>query len=86
MKCVCICVLQEGYNEVKLLNDVVDISVENEIITDLSEPIRIGFNHDAIPVSLSTFVAFYGSLVFTKTFDGLLPTAQSPVAQKTHWF
>ncbi|KAM4593519.1 adhesion G protein-coupled receptor G3-like [Odontesthes bonariensis] len=40
---------QEGYNEVKLLNDVVDISVENEIIADLSEPIRIGFNHDVIP-------------------------------------
>ncbi|XP_008277420.1 adhesion G-protein coupled receptor G1 isoform X2 [Stegastes partitus] len=40
---------QEGYKEVKVLNDVVGINVENEIITDLSEPIRIGFHHDAVP-------------------------------------
>lgn len=40
---------QEGPKEVKVLNDVVEITVENEIITNLSEPIRIGFYHDVTP-------------------------------------
>nr|XP_015809438.2 adhesion G-protein coupled receptor G1 [Nothobranchius furzeri] len=41
-------VFQEGYDEVRLLNDVVEITVENEIITGLSDPIKICFKHDAI--------------------------------------
>ncbi|KAM4743935.1 adhesion G-protein coupled receptor G5-like [Anableps anableps] len=40
---------QVGYKEVKLLPDVVEISVENEIITNLPEPIKIVFDHDGIP-------------------------------------
>ncbi|XP_022065748.1 adhesion G-protein coupled receptor G5-like isoform X1 [Acanthochromis polyacanthus] len=40
---------QEGPKEVQVLNDVVEITVADEIITDLSEPIRIGFHHNAIP-------------------------------------
>ncbi|XP_071345152.1 adhesion G-protein coupled receptor G1 isoform X2 [Trachinotus anak] len=39
---------QEGQKNVRILNDVVGISVENEVITDLPEPIRIGFHHEAI--------------------------------------
>ncbi|XP_047437444.1 adhesion G-protein coupled receptor G1 [Mugil cephalus] len=39
---------QEGHNY-KVLNDVVGITVENEVISNLSEPIRIGFHHDDIP-------------------------------------
>ncbi|MEQ2224260.1 hypothetical protein ILYODFUR_005674 [Ilyodon furcidens] len=38
-----------GYREVKLLKDVVEITVENEVITNLPEPIRIVFDHDVIP-------------------------------------
>ncbi|KAK2853455.1 hypothetical protein Q5P01_006116 [Channa striata] len=44
-----ISLFQEDYKKVRVLNDVVDITVENEIIADLSEPIRIAFHHDAIP-------------------------------------
>ncbi|XP_070826641.1 adhesion G-protein coupled receptor G5-like [Chaetodon trifascialis] len=40
---------QEGFKKARILDDVVGITVENEIITDLSEPIRIGFHHDVIP-------------------------------------
>ncbi|KAM6942724.1 adhesion G-protein coupled receptor G1 [Xenentodon cancila] len=40
---------QDGYEDSKLLSDVVDITVENEVITDLSEPIKIGFHHNVIP-------------------------------------
>ncbi|TMS13197.1 Adhesion G-protein coupled receptor G6 [Larimichthys crocea] len=40
---------QDGLEKVKILNDVVEINVENEIITDLPEPIRIGFHHDVVP-------------------------------------
>ncbi|XP_058486319.1 adhesion G-protein coupled receptor G1 [Solea solea] len=39
---------QESRKEVKILNEVVKITVENEIITGLSEPIRISFYHDVI--------------------------------------
>ena len=35
----------------KILEDVVGITVENEVITNLSERIRIGFHHDALNVS-----------------------------------
>ncbi|XP_068455523.1 adhesion G-protein coupled receptor G1 isoform X2 [Clinocottus analis] len=40
---------QEGHTEVRILDDVVGISVENEVIADLSEPIRIEFHHAVIP-------------------------------------
>ncbi|XP_031702201.1 adhesion G-protein coupled receptor G5-like [Anarrhichthys ocellatus] len=40
---------QEGHKGVRILDDVVEITVENEVIADLSEPIRIGFHHDVIP-------------------------------------
>ncbi|XP_074516580.1 adhesion G-protein coupled receptor G1 [Sebastes fasciatus] len=39
---------QEGPKEVKIIDDVVEITMENEIITDLLEPIRIGFHHNVI--------------------------------------
>ncbi|CAL8404485.1 unnamed protein product [Boreogadus saida] len=38
----------EPKRDVKILEDVVGINVENEVITNLSEPIRIGFHHDAL--------------------------------------
>ncbi|XP_055010669.1 adhesion G-protein coupled receptor G1 isoform X2 [Boleophthalmus pectinirostris] len=40
---------QEAPNNAKILSDVVSISIDNEIIKDLSEPIKIGFHHDVIP-------------------------------------
>ncbi|XP_034427589.1 adhesion G-protein coupled receptor G1 isoform X1 [Hippoglossus hippoglossus] len=40
---------QVGHKEVRILSEVVEITVENEIIIDLPEPIRIDFYHDAIP-------------------------------------
>ncbi|XP_044055056.1 adhesion G-protein coupled receptor G1 isoform X2 [Siniperca chuatsi] len=40
---------QEGHKEARILHDVVGITVENEVIADLSEPIKIGFHHDVIP-------------------------------------
>ncbi|XP_041799382.1 adhesion G-protein coupled receptor G5-like [Chelmon rostratus] len=40
---------QDGFKNAGILDDVVGITVENEIIADLSEPIRIGFHHDVIP-------------------------------------
>ncbi|XP_069029488.1 adhesion G-protein coupled receptor G5-like [Embiotoca jacksoni] len=43
---------QVGNNETWTLNNVVGITVgnkANEVIKDLSEPIRIGFHHDVIP-------------------------------------
>nr|XP_057934819.1 adhesion G-protein coupled receptor G1 isoform X1 [Doryrhamphus excisus]XP_057934820.1 adhesion G-protein coupled receptor G1 isoform X1 [Doryrhamphus excisus] len=40
---------QEGLKEVRILDDVVEISIENEVIKDLPEPIRIGFHHDVVP-------------------------------------
>ncbi|XP_020344769.1 adhesion G-protein coupled receptor G5-like [Oncorhynchus kisutch] len=40
-------------NDIRILEDVVGITVENEIITNLPEPIRIGFHHSAIPTSHS---------------------------------
>lgn len=44
-------VLQEAVSDVQVIDDVVEIIVGNEIITDLTDPIRIGFHHDPIPVS-----------------------------------
>lgn len=43
---------QVSAEDARPLLDVVEISVENEIITDLPEPIKIFFDHDYIPVSL----------------------------------
>ncbi|XP_047187488.1 adhesion G-protein coupled receptor G5 isoform X1 [Scophthalmus maximus] len=40
---------QEGHKKVRILSEVVEITVENEIITNLLEPIRINFHHDALP-------------------------------------
>ncbi|XP_062245895.1 adhesion G-protein coupled receptor G1 [Platichthys flesus] len=40
---------QVGHKKVRILSEVVEITVENEIIIDLPEPIRIDFYHDAIP-------------------------------------
>ncbi|XP_076011838.1 adhesion G-protein coupled receptor G1-like [Genypterus blacodes] len=40
---------QDGPNDVTILNDVVGITVENQVITNLIEPVRIGFHHDVIP-------------------------------------
>ncbi|XP_026150069.1 adhesion G-protein coupled receptor G5-like isoform X2 [Mastacembelus armatus] len=39
---------QEGHKEVRILNNVVGITIENEIIAGLSEQIKIDFHHDAI--------------------------------------
>ncbi|XP_029354892.1 adhesion G-protein coupled receptor G5-like [Echeneis naucrates] len=44
---------QEDQKEVWILNDVVEITVENEVITDLPEPIRIDFHHEPIPMNHS---------------------------------
>ncbi|XP_039469333.1 uncharacterized protein LOC120440612 isoform X2 [Oreochromis aureus] len=46
-----ISVLQEAHRDAKPINDVVEITVENEIIRNLSEPIRIDFYHDAVSES-----------------------------------
>lgn len=40
---------KDGLKESRILDDVVEITVENEIITDLPEPIRIVFQHNVIP-------------------------------------
>ncbi|XP_077451029.1 adhesion G-protein coupled receptor G1-like [Stigmatopora argus] len=40
---------QEGLKEVKVLDNVVEISIENEVIRNLPEPIRIGFHHHVVP-------------------------------------
>jgi len=53
---MCKCVFQEGREEVRILDDVVGISVENEVIANLSEPIRIDFHHEIIPVSVCVCV------------------------------
>ncbi|XP_035537763.1 adhesion G-protein coupled receptor G1 isoform X2 [Morone saxatilis] len=39
---------QKGDKEHRILHDVVGITVENEVITNLPEPIRIVFHHDVI--------------------------------------
>ncbi|XP_068178152.1 adhesion G-protein coupled receptor G1 [Antennarius striatus] len=44
---------QEGLHQARVLDHVVGISVENEVITHLPEPIRIGFHHDVIPEPLT---------------------------------
>ncbi|XP_032371313.1 adhesion G-protein coupled receptor G1 isoform X2 [Etheostoma spectabile] len=36
---------QDGHKH-RILDDVVEITVENEVIINLSEPVRIGFHHD----------------------------------------
>lgn len=45
-------VFQETVENARILDDVVEITVENEIISHLPEPIRIAFHHDVIPVGL----------------------------------
>ncbi|XP_077420083.1 adhesion G-protein coupled receptor G1 isoform X2 [Vanacampus margaritifer] len=39
---------QEGLKEVKVLDEVVEISIENEVIQNLAQPIKIDFHHDVI--------------------------------------
>lgn len=39
--------------ESTLLDDIVGISVENEILTNLTEPVRIRFHHSAFPANFS---------------------------------
>ncbi|XP_063324889.1 uncharacterized protein LOC134623799 [Pelmatolapia mariae] len=46
-----ISVLPEAHRDAKPINDVVQVTVENEIIKDLSEPIRIDFYHEAVSES-----------------------------------
>lgn len=58
-------VFQEAVNDVQVIDDVVEIIVGNEIITDLTDPIRIDFHHDRIPVScVCFFVYLYWELQF----------------------
>ncbi|KAK0141771.1 Adhesion G-protein coupled receptor G5 [Merluccius polli] len=40
---------QESNNKLMILEDVVGITVEHEIITNLIEPVKIGFHHGIIP-------------------------------------
>ncbi|XP_071386463.1 adhesion G-protein coupled receptor G5-like [Centroberyx affinis] len=40
---------QESRGDFRIVDNVVGITVENEIITDLPEPIKIGFHHNVIP-------------------------------------
>lgn len=40
---------QELQTNAKVLSDVVSITIDNEIIKDLPEPIKIGFHHEVIP-------------------------------------
>nr|XP_014264724.2 uncharacterized protein LOC101487204 [Maylandia zebra] len=46
-----ISLLQEAHKTAKPINDVVEITVENEIIRNLPEPIRIDFYHEAVSES-----------------------------------
>lgn len=70
---MCKCVFQEGREEVRILDDVVGISVENEVIANLSEPIRIDFHHEIIPVSVCACCAFIVSVTVWS-----LPTLHCP--------
>lgn len=49
---------QEGFKkkspDSRILEDVVGISVENTIIRDLPEPVKISFHHHALLVSIHT--------------------------------
>lgn len=59
-----VCVFQESHQDSTILDDVVEITVENEIVTDLPEPIRIAFHHDVIPVSGLVFVVCLSSFIY----------------------
>ncbi|KAM8762935.1 adhesion G-protein coupled receptor G1 isoform 1-T2 [Acanthopagrus schlegelii] len=39
---------QDGHKKGRILDDVVEITVENEVISDLSQPVKIVFNHDVL--------------------------------------
>ncbi|XP_052001543.1 adhesion G-protein coupled receptor G5-like [Xyrauchen texanus] len=45
---------QRESSDLTILDDVVGISVENEIITNLPEPVRIRFHHSTLPANHST--------------------------------
>ena len=58
----------------KILEDVVGITVENEVITNLDEPIKIGFHHDALPVRKCVCSCVYAcrdQCVYTVLHDSL---------------
>lgn len=44
---------QRGSSDAVLLDDIVGLSVENEIIKNLPEPVRIRFHHSALPANHS---------------------------------
>lgn len=41
---------------IQVIDDVVEITVGNEIVTDLTDPVTIDFYHNIIEVSLLVFV------------------------------
>ncbi|XP_019910690.1 adhesion G-protein coupled receptor G5 isoform X1 [Esox lucius] len=41
------------HNDIRILEDVVGITVENETITNLLEPVKIGYHHSVIPTTHS---------------------------------
>lgn len=47
---------QETIQNARVLNDVVEITVENDVISNLPEPVRISFRHDVVAVSLQAGV------------------------------
>lgn len=44
-------VFQQSVSDAKVIDEVVEITVGNEIVTDLTNPIAIDFYHDVIHVS-----------------------------------
>ncbi|KAM8889593.1 adhesion G-protein coupled receptor G1 isoform 1-T4 [Synchiropus picturatus] len=46
-------IFQGSHHQATILEDVVEITVENEVIKDLSEPIKINFTHNVIPKTRS---------------------------------
>ncbi|KAJ7985818.1 hypothetical protein DPEC_G00344410 [Dallia pectoralis] len=43
----------QGHDDNKILENVVEITVENETVTNLEEPVRIGYHHAVIPITHS---------------------------------
>ena len=50
-------VIQAAGENARILDNVVEITVKNEVISNLPEPIRISFRHDVIRVGLHACVA-----------------------------
>lgn len=51
-------VFQQAVSGAKVIDEVVEITVGNEIVTDLTDPITIDFYHDVIDVSLWVLCIF----------------------------